>query len=82
MILTSMFATATANSAATDGAFYGNAVELGKCLLVLVIIVPFFFAATWLCLWVTDKLITLRVSGKIRQGCCRVWGSSPNPLCM
>lgn len=65
MILTSLFATTTANSTTVDGAFYGHAVELGKCLLVLVIIVPFFLAATWLCLWVTDKLIALRVSGEM-----------------
>jgi ammonia channel protein AmtB len=67
MILTSLFTTVTANSAAIDGAFYGNWVELGKCLLVLVILVPWVFAATWACLFITDKLITLRVSGETQN---------------
>lgn len=64
MILTSMFSTVSVNAAGVDGAFYGNGMELGKTLLVLVIIVPWFFASTWAILWFTDKLITLRVSGK------------------
>jgi Amt family ammonium transporter len=64
MILTALFSTVTANSAAIDGALYGNPMELAKVLLVLVIIVPWFFAATWACLWVTDKILTLRVSGE------------------
>jgi hypothetical protein len=73
MILTSLFTTTTANSAAIDGAFYGNAMELAKCLLVLVILVPWVFAATWACLWITDKLITLRVSGetRLRNSVCK-----------
>lgn len=66
MILTALFSTVSVNSAAVDGAFYGNGVELGKCLLVLVIIVPWFVVSTWGCLWVTDKILSLRVSG----GCC------------
>jgi hypothetical protein len=31
---------------------------------VLVIIVPWFVVFTWGCLWVTDKIIGLRVSGR------------------
>lgn len=68
MILTSLVTTVTANSAAIDGAFYNNWVELGKCLLVLVILVPWVFAATWACLFITDRLITLRVSGETHLG--------------
>lgn len=47
--------------------YAGNWMELAKTLLVLVIIVPWFFVATWACLWVTDKIITLRASGKTKH---------------
>eukprot|EP00879_Flechtneria_rotunda_P015734 GHRR01016456.1.p1 GENE.GHRR01016456.1~~GHRR01016456.1.p1 ORF type:complete len:146 (+),score=40.35 GHRR01016456.1:207-644(+) len=62
MICTSLFATTTVNAAGADGAFYGNGLLLGKTLLVLVIIVPWFFTFTWGCLWVTDMLVSLRVT--------------------
>ena len=62
--MTSLFSTASVNSAGVDGAFYGVGMELGKTLLVMVIIVPWFLVATWGCLWVTDKILKLRVSGE------------------
>lgn len=66
MICTSLFATTSVNSAGADGAFFGNPLLLGKTLLVLVIIVPWFFTFTWGCLWVTNKIMSLRVTG----ACC------------
>lgn len=72
MILTALFSTTSVNSAGSDGAFYGNWMALAHVLLVLVIIVPWFFVSTWGCLWVTDKIISVRVSGEAwgahRQG--------------
>jgi Amt family ammonium transporter len=62
MILTSLFATVTVNPAGTDGAFYGHGVHLGKTLAVLVVIVPWICIFTWGCMWVTDKIMSLRVS--------------------
>eukprot|EP00775_Hariotina_reticulata_P006743 gene6743-6963_t len=62
MICTALFASVSVNPAGANGAFYGNPMLLGKTLLVLVIIVPWFLVFTWGCLWVTDKIITLRVS--------------------
>lgn len=63
MIVTSLFATTSANAAGVDGAFYGNGLLLGKTLAVLVVLVPWICAFTWGCLWVTDKVLSLRVSG-------------------
>lgn len=63
MLLTSCFATTTVNPAGADGAFYGNPLLLGKTLLVMVIIIPWFCVFTWLCLFVTDKIMALRVTG-------------------
>jgi len=74
MILTSLFCTTSVNSASVEGAFYGNPMELAKTLLVLVIIVPWFFVATWGCLWVTDKILSLRVSGERARGAGRAAG--------
>ncbi|KAI8462540.1 MAG: ammonium transporter [Monoraphidium minutum] len=62
MILTALFTTTSVNEFGFDGAFYGNPVILGKCLLVLVVLVPWLLLATWGCLWVTDLLISVRVS--------------------
>jgi Amt family ammonium transporter len=66
MICTALFSTTSVNPAGAQGAFYGNPMLLGKTLLVLVIIVPWFCVATWGCLWVADKIMSLRVSGE----CC------------
>jgi Amt family ammonium transporter len=63
MICTSLFASTAVNPAGADGAFYGNGMLLGKTLLVLVIIVPWFLVFTWGCLWVTDLILSLRVTG-------------------
>lgn len=67
MIMTSLFQSSAAgavdvNLAPLPGAFYGHGVELGKCLLVLVIIVPFFCLFTWFCLVFTNLFIAMRVS--------------------
>lgn len=66
MIMTSLLSTTSVNAGGADGAFYGNWIELGKTLLVLVVVVPYFLAATSAILWFTDKLITLRVSGELQ----------------
>jgi ammonia channel protein AmtB len=63
MICTSLFATTTVNEYAIDGAFYGNGLHLGKTLAVLVVLVPWVAVFTWGCLFVTDKIMSLRVSG-------------------
>lgn len=60
MIMTSLFQTPAAG--VVPGAFYGAGIELGKCLLVLVIIIPFFCLFTWGCLFVTNLFISMRVS--------------------
>lgn len=62
MVCTALFSTVTVNPAAVDGAFYGKPLELAKCLLVIVIIVPWFLIFTWGCLWFTDLFLSLRVS--------------------
>uniref|UniRef100_A0A383VXJ7 Ammonium transporter n=1 Tax=Tetradesmus obliquus TaxID=3088 RepID=A0A383VXJ7_TETOB len=62
MICTALFTTTSVNPAGAQGAFYGNPLLLGKTLLVLVIVVPWFLVATWGCLWVTDKIMCIRVS--------------------
>jgi hypothetical protein len=67
MICTSLFATTTVNSYAIDGAFYGNGLHLGKTLAVLVVLVPWVCIFTWGCLFVTDKIMSLRVSGELKQ---------------
>jgi hypothetical protein len=67
MICTSLFATTSVNSYAIDGAFYGNGLHLGKTLAVLVVLVPWVAIFTWGCLFVTDKIMSLRVSGGL--GC-------------
>lgn len=64
MICTALFTTTSVNSTGAQGAFYLNGLLLGKTLLVLVIIVPWFFIFTWGCLFVTDKILKLRVSGE------------------
>jgi Amt family ammonium transporter len=65
MICTALFTTTSVNPAGAQGAFYGNPMLLGKTLLVLVIVVPWFCVATWGCLLVTDKIMSLRVSGEL-----------------
>jgi Amt family ammonium transporter len=65
MICTSLFATTTVNSYAIDGAFYGNGIHFGKTLAVLAVLVPWVGVFTWGCLWVTDKIMSLRVSGEL-----------------
>eukprot|EP00882_Tetradesmus_deserticola_P017074 GHRQ01018269.1.p1 GENE.GHRQ01018269.1~~GHRQ01018269.1.p1 ORF type:complete len:110 (+),score=59.61 GHRQ01018269.1:83-412(+) len=62
MICTSLFATTSVNEFASDGAFYGGGVHLGKTLAVLLLLVPWIAVFTWGCLWVTDKILGLRVS--------------------
>jgi ammonia channel protein AmtB len=63
MICTSLFATTTVNEFAVDGAFYGNGLHLGKTLAVLCVLVPWVAVFTWGCLFVTDKIMSLRVTG-------------------
>ncbi|WIA23172.1 hypothetical protein OEZ86_010065 [Tetradesmus obliquus] len=62
MICTALFATTSVNEYAIDGAFYGNGIHLGKTLAVLCVLVPWVSVFTWGCLWVTDKIMSLRVS--------------------
>uniref|UniRef100_A0A383V2C3 Ammonium transporter n=1 Tax=Tetradesmus obliquus TaxID=3088 RepID=A0A383V2C3_TETOB len=62
MICTALFATTSVNEYAIDGAFYGNGIHLGKTLAVLCVLVPWVSIFTWGCLWVTDKVMSLRVS--------------------
>eukprot|EP00775_Hariotina_reticulata_P009990 gene9990-10145_t len=62
MVCSALFATKSVNPHGDDGIFYGNPMLLGKTLLVLVIIVPWIFAVTWGCLWITNCIVTLRVS--------------------
>jgi hypothetical protein len=41
----------------------GDGLHLGKTLAVLVVLVPWVAVFTWGCLFVTDKIMSLRVSG-------------------
>jgi Amt family ammonium transporter len=59
MVCTALFSSAAAGG--TDGAFYGDPVALGKCLIVLVVLVLWFCLFTWGCLGLTHLLIALRV---------------------
>eukprot|EP00955_Chlamydomonas_euryale_P082712 363759-Chlamydomonas_euryale.AAC.31 len=61
MILTSLFQN-TEYGAGVDGAFYGNGIELGKCLLVLVCVVGYFIVATIILLAVTNLFISVRAT--------------------
>lgn len=67
MICTSLFATTSVNAAGTDGGFYGHGLHFAKTLAVLALVVPWICIFTYGCLFVTDKIMTLRVSGEIRR---------------
>ena len=41
MILTAFFTTKSVNALGFDGVLYGNPLILGKCLLVLAILIPY-----------------------------------------
>eukprot|EP00878_Enallax_costatus_P013986 GHUV01014626.1.p2 GENE.GHUV01014626.1~~GHUV01014626.1.p2 ORF type:complete len:158 (+),score=37.42 GHUV01014626.1:863-1336(+) len=62
MICTALFATTSVNTAGADGAFYGHGLHFAKTLAVLACLVPWICSFTWGCLWVTDKIIALRVT--------------------
>jgi ammonia channel protein AmtB len=51
-------------AAAAAAAAAGNGLLLGKTLLSLVILIPWFLVATLICLYVTNFILDLRVSGE------------------
>lgn len=74
MILTSLFATTGVNPSGVDGAFYGNPLLLGKCLLVLVIIVP------WVGGWGDARRGGgLGVLSRLQARCLALWGWRSSP---
>jgi hypothetical protein len=55
----------------------GNGLLLGKTLLSLVIIIPFFILFTLGCLYVTNFICELRVSGGWSTMSLLCWGERP-----
>jgi len=45
-----------------DGAFYGQGIELGKCLLVMVCLVGYYLTATYFLMMLTNVFISMRVT--------------------
>jgi ammonium transporter, Amt family len=60
-LLTGVFATKLINGAAADGLFYGNPAQLGKQAIAVGATLVYSFVVSWAILFVTDKLVGLRV---------------------
>jgi Amt family ammonium transporter len=58
VVLTGVFASLAVNAAGAAG----GAVQLGRQLLLAVVAIVYPFVLTWIILWVTDKVVGLRVS--------------------
>jgi ammonium transporter, Amt family len=61
-LLTGVFATTLINEAGADGLFYGNPGQLGKQAIAVVATLVYSLIATLIILFITDKLVGLRVT--------------------
>jgi ammonium transporter, Amt family len=62
MIMTGIFSTKAVNSVGADGLFYGGFDLFKNHMLALVLVSVFAFAGSFLLLFITDKIIPLRVT--------------------
>ncbi len=62
MICVSLFATTAANPAGQDGLFFGGVTLFWKTMVAVVCVIPFICIASWLCYFLTDCLVSLRVT--------------------
>jgi Amt family ammonium transporter len=61
-LLTGLFATTIINEAAADGLFYGNPAQFGKQAIAVAATLVYSLIATFIILFITDKLVGLRVT--------------------
>ncbi|HEX2179265.1 MAG TPA: ammonium transporter [Actinomycetota bacterium] len=61
-LLTGVFATTAINSAGADGLLYGNPGLVGRQLVAVVATIAYSLIATFVILFITDKLVGIRVS--------------------
>ena len=61
-IATGLFASTAVNAAGADGLFFGNALQLGRQLLAVVVVWVFAFGLTWCLAKLVDVTMGLRVS--------------------
>jgi ammonium transporter, Amt family len=61
-LATGIFASVAVNSAGANGLIYGNAMQLARQLLAVVVVWGFAFGATWILGKIVDVIVGLRVS--------------------
>ena len=61
-LLTGVFATTAVNSAGADGLLYGNPGQVMKQVIAIVATIVYSFVASMIILFITDKLVGVRVS--------------------
>lgn len=66
-LLTGVFATTLINQAGADGLVYGNASQLGKQAVAVVATIGYSLVGSFIILFVTDKLVGLRVTEEDEQ---------------
>lgn len=66
-LLTGVFATTLINQAGADGLAYGNASQLGKQAVAVVATIGYSLVGSFIILFVTDKLVGLRVTEEDEQ---------------
>lgn len=64
MVLTSCFATVSANADGADGLFYGDATLFWHHLVALVCLIPYIMGMSFLCYQITNLIYPLRVGEK------------------
>ena len=67
LICTSLFSTTQVCAQyCTAGVFAGQKDALGKALAVILVVFVYIVVFTYICLWATNRILSLKVSGKSR----------------